>query len=97
MAIRNRGRSTRHEAARTGGPRKKISVTVESTAVAAVSRVTGNLSAFVNDAIKEKLYFRQLDEELDTLEREGVKLNEAGYRWLMERIETTDKRRRQRK
>jgi hypothetical protein len=97
MAIRSRARSTRRDAARAGGPRKKISVTVEGSAVAAVSRVTANLSAFVNEAIKEKLYFRQLDQELDLLEREGVKLNEAGYRWLMERIEAPDKRRRRRK
>lgn len=47
---------------------------------------------FVNDAIKEKLYFRRLDEELKLLELEGVKVNEAGYRWLLDRIDATDRR-----
>lgn len=84
-AAERRGRSS-------AAGRAKVSVTVERTALSAVQEITDNVSEFVNDAIKEKLYFRRLDEELRLLELEGVKVNEAGYRWLLDRIDATNRR-----
>lgn len=72
--------------------RAKISVTVERSALDAVQGVTDNVSEFVNSAIKEKLYFSRLDEEAGRLQREGIELNDAGYRWLLERIDATSRR-----
>lgn len=84
-------------APKTARQREKLSVTLERSLVEEVRSRTDNVSAFVNDAIKRKLYFQRLDDELDLLEREGVKLNETGYRWLMGKLDATEKRLKRRK
>lgn len=93
MAVSRGARPTRRRAQRSEATsRAKISVTVERSALNAIQAVTDNVSGFVNDAIKEKLYFARLDEEAELLREEGVEVNEAGYRWVLDRIDATSKR-----
>lgn len=72
--------------------REKLSVTVERSLMDEVREKTDNVSAFVNDAVRDKLYFARVDEELARLEAEGVKVNQAGYRWLSAKIDATRRR-----
>ncbi len=73
-------------------PHDKISVTVERPALAEVRGITKNLSAFFNDALKEKLYFRHLEEEAARLESEGVPLSPRGANWIAGQIAHNRKR-----
>lgn len=72
--------------------REKLSITVERSLMDEVRRRTENLSAFVNEAVKDRLYFARLDDELARLEAEGVRPNPAGVRWLSAKIDATRRR-----
>lgn len=72
--------------------REKLSVTVERSLMDEVRQRTENVSAFVNEAVKDKLYFARLDEELARLEADGVPLDPAGYRWLSAKVDATRRR-----
>lgn len=72
--------------------REKLSVTVERSLMDEVREKTDNVSAFVNDAVRDKLYFARLDDELARLEAEGVRPNPAGVRWLSAKIDATRRR-----
>lgn len=73
-------------------PREKLSITVERSLIDEVRQRTENVSAFVNDAVRDRLYFSRLDEELARLEADGVRPNPAGVRWLSKRIGATSRR-----
>ena len=73
-------------------PREKLSVTVERSLVDEVRRRTENVSAFVNDAVRDRLYFARLEEELAQLEVQGIRPNPAGVRWLSRKADVTSRR-----
>jgi post-segregation antitoxin (ccd killing protein) len=77
---------------KTARAREKVSVTLERSLMDEVRSATDNVSAFVNDAIRRKLYFARLDAELDRLAAEGVRPDPAGVRWLSERVDATRRR-----
>lgn len=66
-------------ARRPNPPRLKLSVTVEREAVEEARRLTENLSGFVNEAIKDKLYFARLDHEARRLQAGAVPLDRELY------------------
>lgn len=72
--------------------REKLSVTVERSLMDEVRQRTENVSAFVNEAVKDKLYFARVDEELARLEAEGVRPNPAAVRWLTKKVDATRRR-----
>ncbi len=79
-------------AQRASARREKVSVTLERSVMDEVRSSTDNVSAFVNDAIRDKLYFARLDAELARLAAGGVRPNPAGVRWLSRRMEATRRR-----
>ena len=66
--------------------RKKISITVDKTVLDVVRGTTANVSAFYDDAAKEKLYFLKLDQEAARLDAEGTPLDRDGYDWIVAKI-----------
>jgi hypothetical protein len=78
------------------GEREKISITVDRDALKAIRKKTENVSAFYDDAAKERLYALRLDEELARLEAEGVPLDRTGYDWVLGKIEEAYVRRERR-
>lgn len=77
--MRKRTRATAYE---------KVSATLEAPVLRRIRERTANVSGFLNDAAKRKLYFdrlRAFDEELD---RQGIQTDERFYgnlkRWLHE-------------
>ncbi len=66
--------------------RKKISITVDQTALDVVRSATANVSAFYDAAAKEKLYFLKLDQEAARLDAEGARLDRGVYDWVVAKI-----------
>ncbi len=68
---------------------KKISATLDQELVDDIRRRTDNLSAFLNDAAKQKLYFDRLRELEEELIRKGVPLNKKADEFLRKKIAAT--------
>lgn len=79
-------------AQRTAHAREKVSVTLERSLMDEVRSATDNVSAFVNEAIRRRLYFARLDAELGRLEAQGVKPRPRGVEWWTNRIQETKRR-----
>lgn len=73
-------------------PREKLSITVERSLIDAVRRRTENVSAFVNEAVRDRLYFARLEEDLAQLEVQGIRPDPAGVRWLSRKVDATSRR-----
>ncbi len=76
--------------ARTGYT--KISATLEVPVLAQIREQTDNVSGFLNDAAKRKLYFDMLRATDEELRREGVEVDERFYRNLKKWIHEVDAR-----
>ncbi len=72
--------------------REKVSVTLERALMDEVRAATDNVSAFVNEAVKDRLYFARLDAELARLDAEGVKPDPRGVERWRKRIQATKRR-----
>lgn len=73
-------------------PREKLSITVERSLIDEVRRRTENVSAFVNDAVRDRLYSARLEAELAELDAQGIRPNPAGVRWLSGKVDATSRR-----
>lgn len=80
----------KHSTASTGYA--KISATLEAPVLAQIRERTDNVSGFLNDAAKRKLYFDMLRATDDELRREGVEIDERFYRNLKRWIHEVDAR-----
>ncbi len=72
--------------------REKVSVTLERGLMDQVRASTDNVSAFVNKAIRDRLYFAQLDGELARLQAEGVEPDARVVASWRSAIQTTRRR-----
>lgn len=80
--------------ARKPGPTyAKISATLEGDVLRKIRERTENVSGFLNDAAKEKLYFERLRAFADELRSQGVERDEVMYRNLKALNATARKRR----
>jgi hypothetical protein len=70
----------------------KISATLEAPVLAQIREKTDNVSGFLNDAAKRKLYFDMLRATDEELRREGVEVDERFYRNLKKWIHEVDAR-----
>lgn len=52
--------------------REKVSVTLERGLMDQVRAASDNVSAFVNAAVRDRLYFSRLDQELARLHADGI-------------------------
>jgi hypothetical protein len=68
---------------------EKVSATLDRTLLRMIREKTSNVSAFLNEAARDKLYFQMLEESAAELEREGVGTDEKFYeglgRWMRAR------------
>ena len=66
----------------------KVSATLEGPVLSQIRERTTNVSGFLNDAAKDKLYFDMLRASADELRRQGVQRDERLYqnlkKWLRE-------------
>ncbi len=74
-------------------PYEKISATLDERVLHQIRERTGNVSGFLNDAAKEKLYFDRLAAFADDLRRQGVERDEVFYQNLNKWIDEVDARR----
>lgn len=51
----------------------KVSATLETSVLSSIQERTTNVSEFLNEAAKRKLYFEGLREAVEELDRQGVK------------------------
>ncbi|MEK6620112.1 MAG: hypothetical protein AABZ26_03965 [Chloroflexota bacterium] len=65
----------------------KISATLEEGVLREIRERTTNVSGFLNEAAKERLYFQRLREADEALERQGVPVDEKLYRNLIRTID----------
>lgn len=63
---------------------RKISATVEEDVLRGIRARTTNVSGFLNEAARDKLYFDRLRVAADELRRKGVERDEKLYRKLTE-------------
>lgn len=70
----------------------KISATLEAPVLARIREQTDNVSGFLNDAAKRKLYFDMLRATDEELRREGIEVDERFYRNLKKWIHEVDAR-----
>lgn len=70
----------------------KISATLEAPVLSQIRERTTNVSGFLNEAAKRKLYFDMLRATEEELEREGVEPDMRFYRNLKKWIHEVDAR-----
>lgn len=70
----------------------KISATLEAPVLRQIRERTTNVSGFLNEAAKRKLYFDMLRATDEELRREGVEVDERFYRNLKKWIHEVDAR-----
>lgn len=71
----------------------KISATLEEDVLRKIRQRTENVSGFLNDAAKDKIYFERLGEFADQLRAQGVKRDEILYRNLIAWVDEVRERR----
>jgi hypothetical protein len=82
MRARKRSASrTRVESAYT-----KVSATLETSVLDQIRERSPNVSEFLNEAAKRKLYFERLDEAIEQLEREGFHGDPARVERIAKRL-----------
>lgn len=62
---------------------QKISATLEAPVLRQIRERTGNVSSFLNDAAKRKLYFERLGEASEEMRRRGIERDERLYQGLL--------------
>jgi hypothetical protein len=72
--------------------REKVSVTLERGLMDQVRASTDNVSAFVNEAIRDRLYFSRLDDELARLRADGFEPDRRGVGSWRSAIQATKRR-----
>ena len=72
--------------------REKVSVTLERGLMNEVRAATDNVSAFVNAAVRDRLYFSRLDAELARLRSEGVEPDPRAVASWRSAIQATKRR-----
>lgn len=72
--------------------REKVSVTIDRDAIQEVRRSTDNVSEFVNEAIRDRLYFSRLEAELARLEAIGIVPDPRGVEWWTQKMLATKQR-----
>ncbi len=70
----------------------KISATLEAPVLAQIRERTDNVSGFLNDAAKRKLYFDMLRATDEELRRQGVQVDKRFYRNLKKWVHEVDAR-----
>lgn len=75
---------------------KKISATLEAPVLRRIRERTTNVSGFLNEAAKRKLYFDRLRAADEEMGRRGIEIDEVFYRKLGERLHEVDDRRAER-
>jgi hypothetical protein len=75
---------------------EKVSATLEAPVLRQIRERTTNVSGFLNEAAKRKLYFDMLRATDEELERMGVETDERFYRNLKKWIHGVDARKRAR-
>lgn len=70
----------------------KVSATLEAPVLRQIREQTRNVSGFLNEAAKRKLYFDMLRDTAEELRREGVERDERFYRNLKKWIHEVDTR-----
>ena len=70
----------------------KVSATLEEPVLRQIRERTGNVSEFLNDAAKNKLYFDMLRASADEMRREGVQRDERFYQNLKKWMHEVDAR-----
>lgn len=71
----------------------KISATLEEDVLRKIRERTENVSGFLNDAAKEKLYFERLRAFADELRSQGVERDERFYQNLVAWVDEVRARR----
>jgi hypothetical protein len=81
---------------RRAGPNRyeKVSATLEIPVLRMIRDRSANVSEFLNQAAKDKLYFERLREAEEELEGQGVPLDEALVERLRSALTSPRKRRR---
>lgn len=79
-------------APRASRSREKVSVTIDRESLEQVRRVTDNVSEFVNEAVRDRLYFSRLEAELARLETDGIVPDPRGVEWWTEKMLATKQR-----
>jgi len=68
---------------------EKVSATLDRNVLRMIRERTPNVSAFLNEAAKDKLYFQMLEDTVAELDREGVGRDEKLYvglgKWMRAR------------
>ena len=75
---------------------EKVSATLEEPVLRMIREKTGNVSGFLNEAAKDKLYFDHLRATADDLRRQGVRRHERLYRNLNKWLDEVEAREAQR-
>lgn len=76
---------------------EKISATLDRSVLEMIRKRTANVSAFLNEAAQDKLYFQMIDETIAELDRQGVKRDEKMYDWLGAKLDEIERRRSRRR
>jgi hypothetical protein len=72
---------------------EKVSATLDRNVLRMIRERTPNVSAFLNEAARDKLYFQMIDETIAELDRQGVKRDEKMYAWLGKTLEELERKR----
>lgn len=85
-------RRSRSEAVVSGGY-AKVSATLDRDVLRMIREKTSNVSGFLNEAAKDKLYFQMLRDTVAELDREGVGRDEKFEAALRARLLASERRR----
>ena len=77
----------------TAASYQKVSATLEGPVLRQIRERTSNVSGFLNDAAKRKLYFDKLRAADEELGRMGVEIDERFYRNVRAWLKDLDERR----
>lgn len=84
-------------AATPEGAHEKVSATLDRNVLRMIRERTPNVSAFLNEAARRKLYFDMLDETIAELERQGVRRDEKLYQALGRWTDEWDRKQKRRR
>lgn len=77
-------------------PYEKVSATLERPVLREIREKSANVSEFLNEAAKDKLYFERVREGIKELRRQGVREDPEFRRRLEEALDEADAWRRER-
>lgn len=71
---------------------EKVSATLDRNVLRMIRERTSNVSSFLNEAARDKLYFQMLEDTITELDREGVKTDETLYAGLVKWTRARERR-----